>query len=127
MHRAETESGARTWPVAPTNGHGRGQTRSTGAAGPGPATAASQIHGLAAFDSFRGPELLGGKLMVAGEVALRRPAYDGAVVTVKCDEAGVESCGAGFAFSGSGNSRLFGRLGRSRYRILWGSHGRVVA
>src|SRR5260370_42064505 len=107
--------------------HARRRPPSPGAAGPTPATAASQIHGLAAFDSFRGPELLGGKLMVAGEVALRRPAYDGAVVTVKCDEAGVESCGAGFAFSGSGNSRLFGRLGRSRYRIRGGSHGRVVA
>jgi len=56
---------------------------------------------VAVFDSFRRPEIARGQLMVAGEVAQRRPAYDGAVVTVKCDEAGVESCGAGFAFSGS--------------------------
>jgi hypothetical protein len=83
--------------------------------------------GLAVFDSFRSPEIAQGKLMVAGEVALRRPAYDGAVVTVKCNEAGVELCGAGFAFSGSGNSRLFGGLGRNRYRIRGCSHGRVVA
>jgi hypothetical protein len=82
---------------------------------------------VAVFDSFRGPEIARGQLMVAGEVALRRPAYDGAVVTVKCDEAGVELCGAGFAFSGSGNSCLFGGLGRNRYRIRGCGHGRVVA
>lgn len=104
-----------------------GELRNQGATGSGPSTAASQIHGVAVCDSFRGPEIAQGQLMVAGEVALRRPAYDGAVVTVKCDEAGVESCGAGFAFSGSGGSRPFGGLGRNRYRIRGGSHGRVVA
>jgi hypothetical protein len=88
---------------------------------------ASQIHGLAVFDSFRSPENAQGKLMAAGEVALRRPAYDGADVTVKCDEALAELCGAGFAFSGSGSSRLFGGPGRDRYRIRGCSHGSVVA
>jgi hypothetical protein len=65
--------------------------------------------------------------MVGGEVALHRPAYDGVVVTLMCDEALVELCGAGFAFSGSGDLRLFGGLGRNRYRIRGCSHGSVVA
>jgi len=77
---------------------------------------------LAVFDGFCSPEICLGKLMATGGVGLSHPAYDGGVVTVARDADQPELRNAGFAFSRSGDPRLFGGLRGGRYWI----HGRRI-
>jgi len=77
---------------------------------------------LAVFDGFCSPEICVGKLMATGGGGLSHPAYDGGVVTVMCDEDSPALRRAGFAFSRSGDLRLFSGLRRGRYWI----HGRRI-
>jgi hypothetical protein len=60
--------------------------------------------------------------MATGGVGLSHPAYDGGVVTVARDADQPELRNAGFAFSRSGDPRLFEGLRRGRYWI----HGRRI-